>query len=86
MIKRDLSITNNLDPGPASKFAKVANQFQSKVCLEKGGHKVNGKSIMGLMELANHPGEILTISVEGDDASQAMETLSSILKNPRSRV
>ncbi|MDO7787924.1 HPr family phosphocarrier protein [Desulforamulus aquiferis] len=81
MLKKDLKNVINLDPQPAAKFVKAASQFHAAICLEKGGHRVNGKSMMGLMELANHSGEVITLSVEGEDALKAMETLSHLLED-----
>lgn len=81
MLKKDLKSVIRLDPQPAARFVKAASQFHSDVSLEKGGHKVNGKSMMGVMELANHAGGVFTLSVEGEDALVAMETLSHILED-----
>lgn len=79
MLKKSLNGMSRLDPQPAAAFVKAANKFNAEISLEKDGHRVNGKSIMGLMELANRHSEILTLIVDGADASQAIEVLSELL-------
>ena len=83
MLKKCLHGPNQLKAQPAAKFVKAANQFLSEVTLEKGGHRVNGKSMMSVMELANHTEEGLILSVDGEDAALAMDVLSSLLGEER---
>ncbi|AQS60294.1 HPr family phosphocarrier protein [Desulforamulus ferrireducens] len=80
MLKRSLQITHKLEPQPASRFVKAANQFQSRISLEMDGHRVDGKSMMSVMELANHQANTLTLLVEGEDEATAIEVLGSILE------
>ncbi len=58
---------------PAALFVRTANRFKSEVILQKGKHKVNGKSIMGVMMLAAGPGSHITIRIVGLDAQEAMD-------------
>jgi phosphocarrier protein len=64
---------------PAAMFVKVANRFMCDIFVEKDGEKVNGKSIMGLMMLAAGPGCKLKVHAEGQDASQALAELETLL-------
>lgn len=80
MLRKSLRHYKKLDPQPVAQFVKTANQFRSEVSLEQSGHKVNGKSMMSVMELANRRGGELIIEVEGEDAPRAMEVLSNLLK------
>ena len=50
------------------------------IFVEKDGEKVNGKSIMGLMMLAAGPGSKLTVHAQGQDASQALAELETLIK------
>ena len=65
---------------PAAAFVKIANRFSCEIFVEKDGEKVNGKSIMGLMMLAAGPGSKLKVHAEGNDASQALVELETLLK------
>jgi len=61
-------------------FVKTANRFNCDIFVEKGGEKVNGKSIMGLMMLAAGPGSKLTVHAQGQDALQALAELELLIK------
>ena len=81
-MTRDFLVSNK--PGiharPAALFVKIANRFTCDIFVEKDGEKVNGKSIMGLMMLAAGPGSRLTIHALGQDASQALAELETLIK------
>src|SRR6201993_5007059 len=79
---KDMTVVNKLGihARPAALFVKTANRFTCDVFVEKDGEKVNGKSIMGLMMLAAGPGSKLTIHTEGNDASQAMAELETLIR------
>lgn len=64
---------------PAALFVQLANKFDSQVTLEKDNEKVNGKSIMGILMLAAEKGAEITITVEGDDAQQALDALEGLI-------
>ncbi len=64
---------------PASMFVKTATKFASEIMVEKEGESVNGKSIMGLMMLAASHGTILTVTAEGNDASNALNELEELV-------
>ena len=78
----ELTVSNKLGihARPAAQFVKVANRFACNIFVEKDGEKVNGKSIMGLMMLAAGPGSRLTVYAEGNDASQALTEIESLLE------
>ena len=81
-ITRDLVVSNKLGihARPAAMFVKIASKFDCDIFVEKDGERVNGKSIMGLMMLAAGPGSKLTIYAEGNDASQALAELETLIK------
>ena len=81
-MTRDFLVGNKLGihARPAALFVKTANRFTCDIFVEKDGEKVNGKSIMGLMMLAAGPGSKLTISAEGQDASQALAEIETLFK------
>jgi len=81
-VTRSLTVLNKLGihARPAAMFVKTANRFQCDIFVEKDGEKVNGKSIMGLMMLAAGPGSKLTVHAEGQDASQALAELETLVE------
>ncbi|HEY5909428.1 MAG TPA: HPr family phosphocarrier protein [Verrucomicrobiae bacterium] len=80
-MSRDFMVSNKLGihARPAAMFVKTANRFRCDIFVEKDGEKVNGKSIMGLMMLAAGPGSKLTVSAHGQDASQALAELETLI-------
>jgi len=82
VMTRDFWVANKLGihARPAAMFVKTANRFTCDIFVEKDGEKVNGKSIMGLMMLAAGPGSKLTVHAHGQDASQALAELETLIK------
>ncbi len=65
---------------PITAFVEEANKFQSAVFLGKEGNaKINGKSPLGLLELAAEQGTVLTLEVLGPDAAEALQALLDVL-------
>jgi phosphocarrier protein len=81
-MTKDFLVANKLGihARPAAMFVKTANRFHCDIFVEKDGEKVNGKSIMGLMMLAAGPGSTLTVHAQGNDASQALAELETLMK------
>lgn len=74
-----ISLPQGIHTRPASIFVREAGKFQCEVTLTCDGTSVNGKSIMGLLMLAMGPGAIVTLSVDGADEDQAIDTLTEVL-------
>lgn len=64
---------------PASLLAKKAMSFESSIQVEMGGQSANAKSIMELLTLAAVGGSELTLSAEGPDAQEAVESLAAFI-------
>jgi len=82
IMTKDFLVSNKLGihARPAAMFVKTATRFACDIFVEKDGEKVNGKSIMGLMMLAAGPGSKLTVHAHGQDASQALAEIETLLK------
>ena len=80
-MTKDFRVSNKLGihARPAAMFVKTANRFSCDIFVEKDGEKVNGKSIMGLMMLAAGPGSVVTVHAHGQDASQALVELETLI-------
>lgn len=77
----ELTVRNRLGihGRPAAQFAKVANEFECMIFVEKDGELVNAKSIVGLMLLAAGPRAKLLIRARGRDAGMAVKALQKLV-------
>jgi phosphocarrier protein len=64
----------------AAQFVKMAERFQAEITVALGRHKVNGKSIMGLLMLAASQGTALTLRAQGEDGSAALQALADLVE------
>ncbi len=80
-VEREIIVTSEqgLHARPAALFVQLAGKFDSEIIVRKGSDAVNGKSIMGILMLAAEKGAKLILSVEGDDAQDAIEELTRFL-------
>ena len=65
----------------AAKFVTLASQYTSSIYLAHNEKEVNGKSIMGVMMLAASTGTELTLTANGDDEQQAIDSLVELVNN-----
>jgi catabolite repression HPr-like protein len=72
-------LRQGLHARPAAEFVKRANTFRSQITVTKDGRSVDAKSILGLMGLAAGHGSEITISANGTDEEQAVETLVELV-------
>ena len=83
MTTRDVTIeiTQGTDASPVAKCVQVASQFESKIYVEYETKRVNAKSIMGMMALGIVPGQTVKVSAEGEDETQAIDSIEKYLGN-----
>lgn len=81
--KTEFKIVNRLGlhARAAAQLVQTANRFLSDVTVEKGGDEVNGKSIMGLLMLAAPQGSVITVTVSGEDAVEAMKVIGTLIND-----
>ena len=77
----DLLIKNQrgLHARAASKFVKLAAEFEADIAVSKDGQTVSGLSIMGLMMLAASIGTEIEVEATGPDATKAIEALNELV-------
>jgi phosphotransferase system HPr (HPr) family protein len=82
-IIEELMIANSLGlhARPAAALVQTVLKFASDVRIAKGGHKVNAKSIMGLLTLAASQGTRLTVTCDGADAQEAMDAIRALMSS-----
>ena len=83
MTQVEITIINKLGlhARAAAKLATLARSFNSEIRLEKEGHTVNAKSIMGIMMLAAGQGTQLNIHIDGDDETSAVTALTGLIQD-----
>ncbi len=65
----------------AALFVRAAQKYRAEIMIERNGQRVNGKSILGILTLACPMGGMITVTAEGDDASQALAELEELIEN-----
>ena len=64
---------------PIAELVQTACQFECHIDLSSMGKNINAKSLMGIMAFGLKEGIEVTISAEGSDESQAIESLKKFL-------
>ncbi len=82
-LQKSFTIINRLGlhARAAAQLVQTANRFTSEVMVEKDDIEVNGKSIMGILLLAAPKGTEISLTVSGEDASEAMDALSILIED-----
>ncbi len=66
---------------PASLFVQAATAVPAGVTIAKsGGDPVNAKSILMVLSLDARGGDEVTVTVDGDDAEAALDSLVAVLE------
>jgi len=82
-LREDMLVVNSMGmhARPAAALVQTVLQFGSDVYLQMDGHKVNAKSIMGLLTLAAAKGSRLTVICKGNDAAEAMKAVRDLISS-----
>jgi len=82
MPDKTVTIVNKLGlhARAAAKFVTLASSFASDIKVARNGQEVNGKSIMGVMMLAASKGTDITLIINGNDETEAIEKLSELIQ------
>ena len=82
-MKQEIEIINKLGlhARASTKLTQTASQFSSEIFIERNGHRVNAKSIMGVMMLAASKGSIVTLEANGADEATAIDALLALINN-----
>lgn len=82
-LTEELRIVNTLGlhARPAARLVQTVLPFKSEVYISINGHRVNAKSIMGLLTLAAGQGSRLVVTCSGVDASEAMSAIRQLIES-----
>ena len=83
MSKKEIVIADvvNKYDNPIAELVQVACQFSSSLYLVRGNHRINAKSIMGMMSLNLIGGEEITVVTDGEDEQKAAEGIKTFFAN-----
>lgn len=81
MLVKDITVKlkQGLHARSATQFVKAAASFSSKIEIIKQDQKADAKSILGIMSMAVSKGETISLTAQGEDEREAIDTLARIL-------
>ncbi|MEK7732746.1 MAG: HPr family phosphocarrier protein, partial [Planctomycetota bacterium] len=71
--KIKISNSNGLHARPATKFAEIANKYDSEIYVKAKGKTVDGKSVIDLLTLGAENGTEMYLHAKGSDATEALD-------------
>ena len=82
LLTRTVTVRNplGLHARPANLLARLAGQFESKILVGLNGEEVDCKSILSLLTLGAGQGTELSLSAEGTDAQEALQSISELFE------
>lgn len=82
MISREIEIRNKLGlhARAAAKLVHTAARYRSDVRVRKGDEEVDAKSILGVLLLAAAKGSSVTITADGDDELEAIDSIENLIE------
>jgi len=83
MQTKEVEIINKLGlhARASAKITQLAGNYRSEVWLSRNKLRVNAKSIMGVMMLAANKGSKINIETIGQDETEAMLALVTLIEN-----
>src|SRR5437870_1774413 len=80
-VVRILHIINQkgLHARASAKFVQTVERFNADVWVWRGGEKVGGTSIMGLMMLSAGPGTSIRVEANGPQAAEVLDALAALV-------
>ena len=79
--KVKISNSNGMHARPATKFAEIANKYNSEIHIKTKNKDVDGKSVIELLTLGAENGTEIIISAKGSDAAEALDALEGLVKS-----
>ncbi|MCP4888906.1 HPr family phosphocarrier protein [Rubripirellula sp.] len=79
-LRRIVTVNNpeGLHARPADMLVRTANKFTAEIMIGKDSEFVDCKSILSLLTLGAAQGTELTLTAQGDDAGQALESIAQL--------
>ena len=83
MITKNVIVTNKtgMHARPASLFVKTATKFKSNITIQNEDKKGNAKELISILILAISCGTEVTITADGEDEKEAVDTLVELIES-----
>ena len=83
MYSKDVIILRNypLRKKPDVSFIQKTNSYRSSIRIQNGERSVNGKSLLAVLSMGLCAGMKVTLTAEGEDEQEAVETLAMWMQN-----
>ncbi len=83
MYSKEITVSNDvgLHARPATFFIQKANEYKSSIWVEKDQHRINAKSLLGVLSLGIIKGTAITIVADGVDEEKAVDALVDLIEN-----
>lgn len=80
-MKKEITVRTSAvyDARALAELVGLANEYSSRIMIEMGTHRINAKSIMGIMGLGLDVGKVIVIEGEGNDEEAAIAALEDFL-------
>ncbi len=72
---------NGIHARPAGLLAKEASRFASEITVRKDNRSANMKGLFSLMSLTVKSGDVITVSVNGQDEKEAAADLKTYMES-----
>jgi len=81
-LTKMLTIKNRLGlhARAAAQLVQTASKFPAEISVTKDGQTVSARSILGLMMLAAGIGSSIEVSIDGEQASEAMAAIEELIE------
>jgi phosphocarrier protein HPr len=81
-LRRIVTVINpqGLHARPADMLVRTASKFNAEIMIGKGSEFVDCRSILSLLTLGAAQGTELTLTANGDDAPDAMESIAQLFE------
>ena len=82
MLTKSVTVNNQvgLHARPATFFIQKANEYKSRIWIEREERKVNAKSLLGVLSLSVVKGGEITIIADGEDEKEAIAGLAALIE------
>ncbi|WP_045516739.1 HPr family phosphocarrier protein [Neobacillus niacini] len=83
MVLKTIQLKSNagLDSRAINQLVQVSSQFESDIYLTYNGHKVNCKSIMGVLSLAIPNNAEINLEASGSDDREALKKIIETIES-----
>ncbi len=81
-LTRTVTVRNpqGLHARPADMLVRLASKFEANILIGKDGEQVDCKSILSLLTLGAAQGTELSISADGADAAEALQSITQLFE------